>query len=48
VCQVAAVLILPLAFDLDGIWFSVVAAELAALVLTAFFTVKYRNRYHYL
>jgi putative MATE family efflux protein len=48
VCQVAAVLILPLVFDLDGIWFSVVAAELAALVLTAFFTVKYRNRYHYL
>ena len=48
VCQIAAVLILPVFFGLDGIWFAVVAAELAALVLTAFFTVKYRNRYHYL
>ena len=48
VCQIAAVLILPIFFDLDGIWFSVVAAELAALLLTAFFFVKYRNRYHYL
>ena len=48
VCQIAAVLILPIFFDLDGIWFSVVAAELAALLLSAFFFVKYRNRYHYL
>lgn len=47
VCQIAAVLILPVFFDLDGIWWSIVAAELAALMLTAFFTVKYRTRYHY-
>ena len=48
VCQIAAVMILPMIFDLDGIWFSIVAAELAALLLTAIFTIKYRNRYHYL
>lgn len=48
VCQIAAVLLLPLVFGLDGIWSSVVAAEFAALLLTAFFVVKYRKRYHYL
>jgi Na+-driven multidrug efflux pump len=47
VCQVAAVLILPLLLQLDGIWLSVVAAELAALLLTVFFFVKFRKRYHY-
>ena len=48
VCQVAAVLILPMLFDLDGIWMSIVAAELVALILTAICLVKYRGRYHYL
>ena len=48
VCQIAAVLLLPMILGLDGIWWSVVAAELAALVLTAFFTLKYRGRYGYL
>ena len=48
VCQIAAVLLLPMILGLDGIWWSVVAAELAALVLTAFFTLKYRSRYGYL
>lgn len=45
--QVAAVLLLPLVWQLDGIWLSVVMAELAALVLAAVFTVKFRKRYHY-
>ena len=47
ICQIAAVMILPLFFHLDGIWASVVAAELAALLLTAFCCVKYRKHYHY-
>lgn len=47
VCQVAAVLLLPNFFGLDGVWWSVVAAELTALVLTVFFLAKYRKRYHY-
>jgi Na+-driven multidrug efflux pump len=47
VCQIAAVMILPLFFGLDGIWASIVAAELAALALTVFCFVKYRKRYHY-
>ena len=47
VCQIAAVLLLPLVWQLDGIWVSVVVAELAALILPAVFTVKFRKRYHY-
>lgn len=47
VFQIAAVLLLPIPFGLDGIWWSIVAAELGSLALTAFFTVKYRRRYHY-
>ena len=47
ICQIAAVMLLPLIWELDGIWFAIVAAELAALLLTAFFMVKYRKRYHY-
>lgn len=45
--QIAAVLILPVFLGLDGIWWSIVVAEMAAVVLTVFFMVKYRHRYHY-
>ena len=48
VFQIAAVLLLPLVLGLDGVWWSVVVAELVALVLTAFFLLKYKKRYHYL
>ena len=47
VCQTAAVLLLPLVFGVEGIWWSILAAEAAALVLTVFFLVKNRKRYHY-
>ena len=47
ICQIAAVLLLPMILGVDGIWLSVVAAELAALILTGLFVVKYRSRYHY-
>ena len=47
VFQIAAVMILPMLFELDGIWWSVVAAEVGSLALTAFFMLKYRKRYHY-
>ena len=48
VCQIAAVLILPLVMGLDGIWWSIVAAELVALLLTVFFIFRFRGRYKYL
>ena len=47
VFQIGAVLVLPTFWGLDGIWWSVVAAELGSLALTVFFMVKYRKRYHY-
>ena len=45
VFQVAAVLLLPLLFGLDGIWYSLIVAELAAAAVTAFFWVKKREVY---
>lgn len=48
VFQIAAVLLLPLAFGIDGIWFSVVVAELLSVVLSLIFIFAKRNKYHYL
>lgn len=48
VCQIAAVLILPRFFGLNGIWWSIVASELAAVALTVFCFFKFKNRYHYM
>lgn len=45
--QVAAVIILPLFFGIDGIWFSVVAAELVAAVMTVLFIAAKKGKYHY-
>ena len=45
--QVAAILIMPLIWGLDGIWYSVAVAEVVALVLTMTFVVKLRGKYHY-
>ena len=45
--QIAAVLILPELFGLDGVWLAVVTAELMALAVTIAFFVKMRNRYGY-
>ncbi|MDO4920651.1 MAG: MATE family efflux transporter [Phascolarctobacterium sp.] len=47
VFEVAAVLILPLWFGLDGIWFSCVAAEVMAATLTVFFLRLKRRHYQY-
>lgn len=47
VLQVLFVLILPLIFQLNGIWMSIVLAELCALLVTVACLMKYRERYHY-
>lgn len=47
VFQVAAVVLLPLAFGIDGIWYSIVVAEFMAMALSGLFLVIKRNRYHY-
>jgi len=45
--QVMAVLVLPLLWQLDGIWISIVVAEVLAFVLAAVFLLAYKNRYGY-
>ena len=47
VFQVFAVLVLPLVLDIDGIWYALVFAETAALVISAVLLAKNRKRYHY-
>ncbi len=47
VFQIAAVLIFPLIWKLDGIWISIVAAEAMAVVVSAAFLVAKREKYHY-
>lgn len=47
VFQVAAVLIFPVIWGLDGIWISTVAAELMAAVVAALFLVGCRKKYRY-
>lgn len=45
--QIVAVMVMPLLFDLNGIWLAVVAAELMTLLMTIYFFVKNKIRYHY-
>lgn len=45
--EVAAVLVLPLLLDIDGVWSAVIAAELAALLLSAVCLVRGREKYGY-
>ncbi len=47
VFQVAAVLIFPLIWRVDGIWLSMVAAEIMALATTVIFLVAEKKRYGY-
>lgn len=47
VFQVAALLILPMIWDVDGIFFAIVAAEIMAFLLTAVFLVAKRRKYNY-
>ena len=47
VFQVAAVLVFPLFWQLDGIWFSIVAAEALSALVSALLLRALRGRYHY-
>ncbi|MBQ9091229.1 MAG: MATE family efflux transporter [Anaerotignum sp.] len=48
VFEVAAILILPVFFGLDGIWCAITVAEVASLIITTFFFFAMRQRYQYL
>lgn len=47
VFQVAAVLIFPGIWGIDGIWLSIVAAELMSAIVTELFLFTKRKKYHY-
>ena len=47
VFQVSAVLLFPLIWELDGIWFSLVAAELLSVITTGLFLLGKRKKYGY-
>ena len=46
--QVAAILVMPLIWGLDGIWYSVAVAEVVALILTMAFIIKLKDKYRYM
>lgn len=48
VFELAAILLIPLVFGAGSIWFCTTVAEIAALALTIFCIIRFRNRYHYL
>ena len=47
VFQVAAVVLLPMLWGIDGVWISIVVAEIMAVVFSVIFLVAKRERYHY-
>ncbi len=47
VFQVVAILILPLVFGVEGIWWSVVIAEILALVVSFTFIMLFKKKYQY-
>lgn len=47
VFQLAALFLLPLIWDVDGIFAAIIAAEIMALILTAIFLVAKRKKYGY-
>jgi Na+-driven multidrug efflux pump len=47
VFQIGAVLLLPVVWEIDGVWISVVVADLMAMVLSFIFMAVKRKKYHY-
>lgn len=47
VFQVSAVIILPKIWEIDGVWFSIVVAEIMAVIFSVIFLVAKRKKYHY-
>ncbi len=48
VLQLIAVLVLPLIFDTDGIWYSITAAEIFAFMISLTFIINNAKKYNYL
>ena len=47
VFQIAAVILFPIIWDIDGIWLSIVGAEIMSIAVTAVFLVAKRKKYGY-
>ena len=47
VFQTAAVIFLPMIWELDGVWISIVVAEVMAVVFSVIFLIAKRKKYHY-
>lgn len=47
VFQTAAVILLPKFLGIDGVWISIVVAEVMAVVFSAIFLITKREKYHY-
>ena len=47
VFQIAAVLILPIFFELDGVWFSIIVADVLAFIVTVAFLAVKKKKYGY-
>jgi len=43
----SAVMLLPLAFGVDGVWIALPIAEALALIVTVRFLIRKRHVYHY-
>ena len=48
VSQSASVLILPIFFDVDGIWWAITVAEVFAFLISVLFLLAKRGKYHYM
>jgi len=48
VFQMLSVLVLPVFFGLDGIWWAITVAEIMAVIVSVTFLSANKNRYHYL
>ena len=47
VFQIAAVMILPIFFDINGVWLSMLAADVLSTIVTLIFFVAKKEKYHY-
>ena len=47
VFQIAAVLLLPIWMDIEGVWWSIIVSELMSVTISAFFLVRYRGKFGY-
>lgn len=48
VFQVAAIILLPLIWGIDGVWISIVVAEAFAFIVSVAFLITKRKKYHYI